>query len=244
VRSYNHIRVEFKAEQESFEQKKDRIFTLYYPSQRALLAMELQQYREAVAYFSVYLSEYTKDSIALFYRGGALYNLGRHREACIDWKDSQGDESKELFSAFCVGMRGVKYYSSVDTNYQKFLDTLAVIENCSIDYDSAAYFSSDPDDLRKFYKKNITKWMIKKYRIPEVKITFNVNADGSIDNIWIVRSFSERYDKEAIYLVRKMKKWNPAIKDGKAVKSKVLLTIRFDDKSTKSGRFIHDFFEH
>lgn len=244
VRSLNNVRVEFIAEVPDPEQQKEKLFKLYYPIQRAMLAMELQQYREAVAYFSMYLSEYPKDSYALHYRGGALYNLNRHREACIDWKDAQDDYSKQMFDAFCVGVRGVKYFSSVDTNYQKFLDTLAVIEGCSIDYDSAAHFSDNPDDLRRFYKKNITQWMIKKYYPPEVKISFNVNADGSIDNIWIVRSYSKRYDKEAIYLVRKMAKWKPATKEGKAVKSKVLLSIKFDDKSTKWGKFIHDFFEH
>jgi len=244
VRSLNNVRVEFKAESYNVKQQQQSLFVLRYPIQRAMLAMELQQYREAVAYFSMYLSEYPKDSFALYYRGGALYNLNRYREACIDWKDSQDKDSKQMFDAFCVGMRGVKYYSSVDTNYQKFLDTLAVIEDCSIDYDSAAYFSNNPDALRKFYKKNITKWMIKEYRSPEVKISFNVNADGSIDNAWIVRSYSERYDKEAIHLVSKMAKWKPATKDDKPVKSKVLLTIKFNNKSTKSGKFVHDFFEH
>ena len=243
VRSYNHVRVEFVAQQHSVKEKADDLFKLRYPIQRAMLALELQQYRAAVAYFSMYLSEYPKDSFALYYRGGALYNVGREREACIDWKDAQAQNSQELFSTFCEGRRGVKYYSSVDTNYHKFLDTLAVLEECSLDYDDSARFSNNPKALRKFYKKNITSWMIKEYRVPEVKVSFNVNADGQIDNIWIVRSYSERYDKEAIALVQKMKKWKPASKDGQSVKSKVLLTIRFDDKSTKAGKFIHDFFE-
>ncbi len=243
VRSYNHVRVEFVAQQHSVKEKADDLFKLRYPIERAMLALELQQYRAAVAYFSMYLSEYPKDSFALYYRGGALYNVGREREACIDWKDAQSQNSQDLFSTFCEGRRGVKYYSSVDTNYQKFLDTLAVLENCTLDFDDSARFSNNPNTLRKFYKKNITAWMIKNYRVPEVKVSFNVNADGSIDNIWIVRSYSERYDKEAIALIQKMKKWKPALKDGQAVKTKVLFTIRFDDKSTKAGKFIHEFFK-
>ena len=243
VRSHNSISVEFISEHVKLEDMAKSIPKLYYPIQRAMLAMETQQYQEAVSYFSMYLSEYPKDSFALYYRGGALYNLNRHREACIDWKDSQGDESKQMFSVYCEGMRGVKYYSSVDTNYQKFLDTLALVENCVLDYDSMAYFSDDPDALRKFYKKNMTKWMIKKYRIPQVVVSFNIESDGSVNNVWIVRSYSARYDKEAIALIHKMPKWKPATKDKKAVKSKMLFTIKFDNKKTKSGQFIHDFFE-
>ena len=242
VRSHNSIRVDFMAEHKSYEEMAKDIYKYRYPIQRAMKSLEVHHYREAVAYFSVYLSEYPKDAFALYYRGGALYNLGRHREACIDWKDSQEKDAKEVFSVFCEGMRGVKYYSSVDTNYQKFLDTLAVVEHCSIDYDSVAHFSNNPDALRRFYKKNMPKYLIKKYRIPKVLVSFNVNADGSIENIWIVRSYSERYDNEAIRLVQKMPKWKPATKNDQAVKSKVLLTIEFNDKSTKTGKFIHDFF--
>lgn len=243
VRSYNHVKVNFVAKQEPVQERAATLFDLRYPIQRAMLAMELQQYSAAVAYFSMYLSEYPKDSFALYYRGGALYNLNRHREACIDWKDSQAKNSKEMFNTFCEGMRGVKYYSSEDSNYLKFLDTLAVAEGCSIDIDTTAYFSNNPDALRKFYKKNITKWMIKEYRVPEVTVSFNVAADGSVDNIWVVRSFSERYDKEAISLVQKMEKWKPALTNDIPVKTKVLLSIKFNDKSTKSGKFVHDFFK-
>jgi len=243
VRSYNDVHVQFSAEQLSKKEQGAQLQKFHYPIQRAMYAMEKQYYREAVAYFSVYLSEYQKDSFALYYRGGALYNLNRHREACIDWKDSHSAESKELYSAFCEGMRGVKYYSSVDTNYQKFLDTLALIEGCSLDFDSAAHFSNKPDALRKYYKKNMNPRMIKEYRIPRVVLSFNVEKDGKITNVWIVRSYSSSYDREAIRLVSQMPDWQAATKDGKAVKSKVLFQVIFNDKSTKTGRFIHDFFE-
>ncbi len=244
VRSYSNIRVEFNAEHITKKDQKKQIQSFQYPIQRAMYAMEKQLYRQAVAYFSMYLSEYEKDSFALYYRGGALYNLNRHREACIDWKDAQSDDSKDLYAAFCEGMRGVKYYSSADTNYQKFLDTLAIIEDCSLDFDSVAHFSNNPDALRRYYKKNMKSWMIKEYRVPRVVVSFNVLTDGKIENVWIVRSFSSSYDQEAMRLIRHMPKWEPATKEGKAVKSKVLFQIIFNDKSTKTGRFIHDFFEH
>jgi len=242
VRSYNSIRVDFMSEHISLEEMAKDIYKYKYPIQRAMKSLEVQHYREAVAYFSIYLSEYHKDAFALYYRGAALYNSNRHREACIDWKDSQGEDAKEVFSVYCEGMRGVKYYSSLDTNYQKFLDTLAVIEDCSIDYDSVAHFSNNPDALRRFYKKNMPKRMVKKYRIPKVLVSFNVNVDGSVENVWVVRSYSARYDKEAIQMVQNMPNWKPATKNDKAVKSKVLLNIEFNDKSTKTGKFIHDFF--
>ncbi len=243
VRSYANVQVEFVDEAIEPEEETQQLYSFYYPIQRAMYSMEKQRYREAAAYFSMYLSEYPKDSFALYYRGGALYNLNRHREACIDWKDSQAENSAELFSVFCEGMRGVKYYSSEDTNYQKFLDTLSIIEDCSMDYDSTAHFSNNPDALRKYYKKNMKEQMIKEYRVPRVVVSFNVDEKGRVGNIWIVRSYSSAYDQEAIRLISNMPDWKPATKENKPVKSKLLFQIVFDNKSTKTGQFIHDFFE-
>jgi len=243
VRSRNQVRVEFVNDDLDTAAEMARLQSFRYPIERAMYAMEKQYYREAIAYFSVFLSEYPKDSFALFYRAGALYNVNRHREACIDWKDAQTDESQELFDAFCVGMRGVKYHSSVDTNYQKFLDTLAVLEGCVLEYDSSAHYGKDPDALRKYYKKHMNPDLIREYRIPRVVLSFNVDADGKVENVWVVRSYSATYDREAIRLVENMKDWQPATKDGKKVKSKLLFQIIFNDKSTKTGKFIHDFFD-
>lgn len=243
VRSYSQVKVDFYAADDNAKESTIQLQSFHYPIQRAMYSMEKQRYREAVAYFSMYLSEYPKDSFALYYRGGALYNVNRKREACIDWKDSQGEDSKDLFTAFCVGMRGVKYYSSTDTNYEKFLDTLAIIENCNLDYDSAAHFSKNPDAERKYFKKKMDPRMIKEYRVPSVVLSFDVNSNGKTENIWIVRSYSSSYDQEAIRLIEEMPTWEAATKDDKSVKSKLLYKIDFNDKSTKTGRFIHDFFE-
>jgi Ca-activated chloride channel family protein len=60
-----------------------------------------------------------------------------------------------------------------------------------------------------------------------VKISFSVNPDGSISDIKIVKSIGGGCDAEAIRLINLMPKWIPARKSGKAIKSQVLLPIKF-----------------
>jgi TonB family protein len=244
VRSKNQVRVEFFAQQKvDYAEQLKKMKEMRYAVQRGIFAYENQWFRYAVAYFSIFLAEHPKDSAILSLRGAALYNLDRKREACIDWKDAQTVESKEIYAAFCEGMRGVKYHTSVDTNYQKFLDTLAVLDHCSLDFDSAAHFSDNPDALRKYYKKNMKSSLVREFRIPTVILSFDVTETGNVENIWIVRKYNTTYDNEAIRLVAGMPQWIPATKEGKNVKSKILFRIDFNDKSTKTGKFIHDFFE-
>ena len=244
VRSKNQVRVEFFAQQKiDYVEQINEMQSLRYAKQRGLFAYEHQRFRYAVAYLSVFLAGHPKDSSILSLRGAALYNLDRKREACIDWKDAQTEESREIYEVFCTGMRGVKYHTSVDTNYQKFLDTLAVLDNCVLEFDSAAHFSDNPDALRKYYKKNMKSSLVREFRIPTVILSFDVDEEGNVGNIWIVRGHNTTYDNEAIRLVSGMPRWVPAVKDGKNVKSMILFRIDFNDKSTKTGKFIHDFFE-
>jgi len=61
----------------------------------------------------------------------------------------------------------------------------------------------------------------------KVIASFDVNKDGSISDIAIVRSLHPLLDEEAIRVLIDMPNWNPAIKDGKPIKMKVIWPVNF-----------------
>lgn len=62
----------------------------------------------------------------------------------------------------------------------------------------------------------------------DVIVQFDVTELGSIENIKIAKSIHPSLDKEALVVARKMQGWwNPAIKDGKPVRSHQIITVPF-----------------
>lgn len=60
-----------------------------------------------------------------------------------------------------------------------------------------------------------------------VFISFVVNPDGSIDNIETIKGVYADIDKEAMRVIAKMPTWKPGKQNGKAVKVKFVLPIKF-----------------
>lgn len=60
-----------------------------------------------------------------------------------------------------------------------------------------------------------------------VFVGFIVNADGTISEVHTVKGFSSDCDKEAERVVRSMPAWEPGRQDGKPVKVKFVIPIRF-----------------
>ena len=60
-----------------------------------------------------------------------------------------------------------------------------------------------------------------------VVVTFVVEADGSISETKVVKSVDPSLDEEAIRVVKLLPKWNPAMLNGKPVRSKYSLPITF-----------------
>ncbi|MFN0254917.1 energy transducer TonB [Pedobacter ureilyticus] len=61
-----------------------------------------------------------------------------------------------------------------------------------------------------------------------VQAKFTIELDGSISNIEIVRSLGYGCDEEVIRVIKRMPKWAPAKRDGKAVKSYITMPISFN----------------
>ncbi|MFD2872392.1 energy transducer TonB [Mucilaginibacter ximonensis] len=60
-----------------------------------------------------------------------------------------------------------------------------------------------------------------------VVVVFVVEPDGSLSNIKAVRGPSETLKREALRVVSLSPKWNPGIKDGKAVRTSYTAPVRF-----------------
>lgn len=54
-----------------------------------------------------------------------------------------------------------------------------------------------------------------------------IEPDGEISKIWVFKSLFPDCDQEAFYLIKKMPKWTPGLKDGKPVAMQVMLPIPF-----------------
>ncbi len=90
-------------------------------------------------------------------------------------------------------------------------------------------FVGGENALREFLSKNIKYPALAKMNNIQgiVIVQFDVDKDGSIVNISVIRSVSPELDKEAIRVVRMMPKWNPGKQRGKPVKTKFTLPINF-----------------
>lgn len=61
-----------------------------------------------------------------------------------------------------------------------------------------------------------------------VYVSFVVNTDGSVSDIGLVRGIGDGCDEEAMEAVAKMQKWNPGKQNGKTVRVKITVPIKFE----------------
>lgn len=74
------------------------------------------------------------------------------------------------------------------------------------------------------YPKNLAQQNIE----GKVFVEFTVKADGSLEDIHVLSADEHKeFNDSAVRLVKQMPNWNPAIKDGKKVSSKMQLPIMF-----------------
>jgi TonB family protein len=60
-----------------------------------------------------------------------------------------------------------------------------------------------------------------------VMVSFNIDKDGTISNVAVAEGLGYGCDEEAVRIVSKFPKWKPGFQNGKAVKSKFILPIKF-----------------
>ena len=92
--------------------------------------------------------------------------------------------------------------------------------------DKTAQFPGGPDSLKSFIRKNLC-YPSEDCFEGSVIVRFIVEKDGSISDVKVIRSIEPLVDDEAVRVVRSMPKWIPAEKDGKAVRSRSMLPVKF-----------------
>jgi TonB family protein len=114
---------------------------------------------------------------------------------------------------------------------------LEIVES-EVDYDdkptyvsleSSPEFKGGEKAFREFLQKNLIYPQEAKEKGIEgtVYVEFIVNADGSIENIAIVRSVHKLLDEEAIRVIKLTSgKWNPGKQNGKAVKASMIVPVK------------------
>ena len=60
-----------------------------------------------------------------------------------------------------------------------------------------------------------------------VTVSFVVEKDGSISGAKVIRSVDPSLDKEALRIIRSMPRWTPGKQDGKPVRVKYTIPVRF-----------------
>ena len=93
--------------------------------------------------------------------------------------------------------------------------------------DKKAQFPGGPDSLKYFIERNLCYPPSWAELQGSVYVQFIVEKDGSISDVKVIRSLEPPWDDEAVKVVRSMPKWIPAEKDGKAVRSRFILPVRF-----------------
>ncbi len=91
-------------------------------------------------------------------------------------------------------------------------------------------------------KEALAEWLKENMDYPEdlkrfgtVVVDFIVKKNGKCTDFKVHKGVNEDLDILAVEILRGMPKWEPAMKDGKAVDSKVQLPVKFVPKSEKGN---------
>ena len=95
--------------------------------------------------------------------------------------------------------------------------------------DRMPMFTGGTTAFRKYLKENMRYPMFAKQKGIEgtVKVEFFVEPDGSITDVTVKLPIDPEIDAEAVRLVKEMPRWQPAIKDGEAIRCKYEVPIDF-----------------
>ncbi|QIL39791.1 energy transducer TonB [Pedobacter sp. HDW13] len=84
---------------------------------------------------------------------------------------------------------------------------------------------------------NLYRYLAKNIKYPKVAqknnvqgkvmLSFNVEEDGSLSNITVIKSLSKETDEEAIRVMKSSPRWNPGLDKGIPVRSKYVMNINF-----------------
>lgn len=104
--------------------------------------------------------------------------------------------------------------------------------------DQEPIFSGGEENLEEFLRKNLVypKKAIKLGVQGRVFISCDIDKDGTLSNIKLLRGVHPLLNEEAIRLVNLMPKWNSAIKNDNYIKYNHSISINFSIKDWKKNK--------
>lgn len=119
-------------------------------------------------------------------------------------------------------------------------DSTAIVFTASPDIEDTSIYKDWEVDIKPQFPggdEALLKWLATEIRYTEnakqegiegkVGVTFEIQKDGSIDNIEVVRSLHPDLDRVVINKLKEMPKWKPGFKNGKYVTVKFALPVKF-----------------
>ena len=155
----------------------------------------------------------------------------KNRIAMMKQKKSRFGAWKLLAALPVVAMLmmvGCKHAPAADTDVEPAVEPTAELTDIStVDVDPT--YPGGVEELYKYISENINYPEAAKAAGEEgrVMVRFVVEADGSVTDAEVVRGIGGECDAEALRVINAMPKWEPAMKDGKAVRVRYTVPINF-----------------
>ena len=126
---------------------------------------------------------------------------------------------------------------TLNVNAQVMVDPIAPNQEYNNDIDSmVAYAYAEESAHFPGGDKELSDFLVENIKFPndpadvqgKVYLSFIVEKDGSLTNIKVLRGLYRPIDEEAIRVVKLMPKWIPGKHNGKIVRQKYTLPIKFE----------------
>ena len=136
----------------------------------------------------------------------------------------------------CVKQRG---YDEIEYPFTPVDQSLRIYENVKLDETVKPIFKEKGMNYNRFITKNLVypDAAMKQNIQGTVEVFFIVEPSGRVSNVDIKKPVGAGCSQEAVRLI-KMLKWMPGIKNGKAVRTKLVLSISFNLEDFNNQRYI------
>jgi TonB family protein len=120
----------------------------------------------------------------------------------------------------CLYIEGAKKIIPQSANDSTFVDPISPY------FDRYPQFPGGLKAYQKFLNENL-KWPSQIDAQGKVIISFIVEKDGRLTNIKVDKKLGAEFDNEALRVIKKMPRWEPAMLKGKSVRCRYTIPINF-----------------
>jgi hypothetical protein len=159
------------------------------------------------------------EEMTFYYVLRLQHNIRFQTTDSLDYYECYDSTMKELLKAKC----GVDFLQKAKTK----ADSLENTENWKKD----AEFSGGPNEMYKFITSRLSLAYIKKGGANKrLLVQIEIDTTGRATNPTIRQSVNKELDRNAIYIMNQMPKWEPAYLYGKKIQQTIIIPIDIDYK--------------